>query len=258
MGQWTPWGASGPLIQTAVGQVREAASSLQDIRGEAEHAVDRMARLVQGTEEQARRFQILRRTIEDASEVSERSEQSVRLNATTVTELEQTAQTLIDEARRFAVDESAAHSLTAANGPAGGLIPWVSALELGMPERDAQHRRLVDIVNRPHRAVSQGVGGAESSSLMDELMDYTRHHFRAEEELLERLGFSDPDAHRQAHGAFAAEAQDLAERARRGEPGVATDLMALLRDWLVQHIMVANRMVANRRYARELGISEVH
>ncbi len=242
---------SGPLIETGVGRVGEAAVALQSIRGEAQQTLERIARLVEGTTEQHRRFEILRRTMEDASEVSQRSEHSLQLGSAAVVDLERTAQALIGQARRFQVDEPAAPGPAAGEQGPGDLIPWVKAMELGLPEMDAQHQRLVDIINRLHRAVSGDAGDADVLSLVDELMDYTRYHFQAEEDMMRRLEFSDLEPHRRAHMAFAEQAQGLAERARRGEPGVAQELLSVLRDWLVRHIMVADR-----RYARELEVSQ--
>ncbi|MFN4003884.1 MAG: bacteriohemerythrin [Hylemonella sp.] len=108
---------------------------------------------------------------------------------------------------------------------------------------DAEHRKLVDLVNRLHDATSVGQGRQVVGALLQELILDTATHLQHEEALMQELGFADLPQHRQGHQAFVAELQRLQEQWRQGRLSVAAQLSTLLRDWLSLHI---------RRHDKEL------
>lgn len=110
-------------------------------------------------------------------------------------------------------------------------LEWTEAYETGMPQIDAQHRALVQLVNR----ISVLSSSAEATACALHLFRYAREHFATEELLMREIGFPGLDAHLREHRELAivlAEAID----GKLATPGQIEMLKAFLGTWLVDHI----------------------
>lgn len=115
------------------------------------------------------------------------------------------------------------------------LPDWSANLELGLPSIDAQHRRLFEL------AASFG-GSGDQVRVMKTLValcDYTRQHFRDEEDMLAVHGYPDLVAHKLEHARFRGMLVDLLERAKyQSLDQTADDVRQLIGGWMYEHIMV--------------------
>ncbi|MCW8860818.1 MAG: bacteriohemerythrin, partial [Rhodospirillales bacterium] len=116
-------------------------------------------------------------------------------------------------------------------------VTWRDSLLTGIPDIDRDHQTLFDLANQLHDSYAKGVDPSETKEVFAALLDYTDYHFRREEDLLDREGFPDTEAHKQAHEDLKNQVIDLYERYRKGEEGVILDLLAFLSNWLRFHIM---------------------
>jgi hemerythrin len=110
-------------------------------------------------------------------------------------------------------------------------IKWSEELSVGVEELDNDHRRLVALMNKAIAAFYTGVGGNMVDSALDELENYTLEHFAREEKMIEAKGCKNLDAHRSEHQHLVAELSRL----RAEKSGI--EVIPLLYDWLVNHIM---------------------
>lgn len=114
-------------------------------------------------------------------------------------------------------------------------LAWSDDLDTRIPELDAQHRVMVEHVNRLHAAVADG----ERESLlaaMDDLIECVRKHFVFEEKVLGMIDFAGLEEHRTGHAAIL---QGLQDRRGQLEAMVATEAESLIDDlgpWLIDHI----------------------
>ncbi len=118
--------------------------------------------------------------------------------------------------------------------------PWSSELEVGIAEIDEQHRWLVDLTNKLHDAFQAGADDAEIGDILEGLMDYTMNHFIVEEELFDRLGYPETDAHKQYHNRFTEQVMSLIDRHEAGEV-VGAEALELLKNWLTHHILKVDK-----------------
>lgn len=124
------------------------------------------------------------------------------------------------------------------------LCAWTNAYSIGIPEIDAQHMELVDIMNRLWDALIRRAEHGETTALIEALERYCVAHFRAEETMMQVAAYPDIDRHKHAHAQFVGEiAAKKAEIAQGGE--LPLDLLHYLRDWLLKHILVADRHYAD-------------
>lgn len=79
------------------------------------------------------------------------------------------------------------------------VLRWESAMQLGVPAIDADHKRLVGLLNQLHYAVIAGEDEEGIGRLLEDLVGYTQTHFAREEDLMERGGYPELQHHRQIH-----------------------------------------------------------
>jgi len=117
----------------------------------------------------------------------------------------------------------------------GDHLPWTSRFEVGVPELDADHREIVDGINRIGRFCDALDHGAVANALCD-LYAFCLEHFAREEVIIQTIPGFAVAAHVSGHQR---RAQDLVDAKQRlsAESG-AYDLTALppfLVDWFCRH-----------------------
>jgi hemerythrin len=116
-------------------------------------------------------------------------------------------------------------------------MPWSEKFVLGIESIDKQHCWLVDATNRLHDQIeSQNPDNAVVREILEGLVDYTVNHFILEEELFNRLGYPESEAHQAEHDGFTREAVKLLLDFEKGME-VTEDVLEFLQAWLVHHIM---------------------
>ena len=117
-------------------------------------------------------------------------------------------------------------------------IEWSAALEIGNPAIDRQHRKLFELAAAMVREKDQ----MRVMRTLAALSDYVVVHFRDEEKMLEEIGYPELEAHKKLHGDFRARLAKLYANARGMTlDHIAAEVQMLINEWLVDHIMVADR-----------------
>ncbi len=117
------------------------------------------------------------------------------------------------------------------------LIQWDQKFSVGVQAMDQQHQRWFGILNNLHEAMQQGKGKDVLHKILGEMTDYTRTHFRGEEELLKSAGYPQLSEHLAKHKAFTAQIAEMDNKAKNGDTVLTFDLMDSLRAWLENHIL---------------------
>lgn len=121
------------------------------------------------------------------------------------------------------------------------LIDWNDSLLIGVAEIDRQHRHLVEILNRVHEAMRAGSPHREMQRVMQDLVNYTRYHFDAEERAMREAGYPELAGHQQKHRAMVARVETFREEMMSGKATVTMRLMLFLKEWLAKHILETDR-----------------
>ncbi|NWJ41997.1 MAG: hemerythrin family protein [Geothrix sp.] len=120
-------------------------------------------------------------------------------------------------------------------------MEWRPTLEVGHGQIDAEHRTLVDALNRLHDAVEEGRGQEEVLRVLSFLRDYTVTHFQSEESLMIAHRYPGLAAHVAAHARLVTRVSDLLAALRSGRTEVVEAVQAFLGAWLVEHIQVMDK-----------------
>lgn len=118
-----------------------------------------------------------------------------------------------------------------------GLITWDdNKYSVGIASIDAQHKQLVELINKLHEAMMKGSSKAIIKDVIAELMNYTKTHFTYEEELMQKFSYGDYETHKKTHASFVERVFDFQEKYLKGEILLSIDIINFLRDWLIKHI----------------------
>lgn len=116
-------------------------------------------------------------------------------------------------------------------------ITWSNKLNTGVEKIDDQHRRLVKLVNNLVSAIQSGFADDITTPLCHELAEFTSYHFRDEEMLMEEVGYPGLEEQKEQHAKLTSTVQGYLDALERGEAVAPEEMLAFLRQWLVEHIV---------------------
>jgi len=117
------------------------------------------------------------------------------------------------------------------------LIEWKDELSVGIDEIDAQHKKWIAIINELHNSIMEGDSLASLEKTVKEVEEYTFFHFREEEKLLEKVNYPELSRHSRVHFSFRQEIIRVKSAILSGEVVLRTQVMSVLKNWLLDHIM---------------------
>ena len=119
-------------------------------------------------------------------------------------------------------------------------IVWSDEFSIGHEVIDAQHKKLVAMINRLITTSRVATGSETISEILAEMSDYVRVHFDTEEKLMERINYPRIEDHKAQHRAFQMKTAALIRSASLNAESVPVVLLNYLRNWLTQHILKAD------------------
>ena len=122
-------------------------------------------------------------------------------------------------------------------GPQEDLFPWSEKYFVGVAFADVQHKQLVDIINRFHKALVDNKGRVEVGRTLDQLIRYTQAHFAAEEKILQNCGYPDFPAHHTEHECLAYAVLEFHQRLMTNELEMTAHAGDFLKEWLGGEIL---------------------
>ena len=111
----------------------------------------------------------------------------------------------------------------------------------GVSTIDAEHERIVGYLNELELAIARG-DRVHTERVLEELLDYMRMHFAAEEALMEAARYSLIDVHKKKHEIFIRRASAFVARYMQGEE-IAEQIHSLMVKWLPRHIAIEDRAI---------------
>jgi hemerythrin len=116
------------------------------------------------------------------------------------------------------------------------LIKWKAEYSVGNDLLDRQHHKIIDLLNYLHSAIRQKESISASSILL-ELIHYTRTHFADEESLMEKNSFPDCHSHKIAHERLIQKTRKINELKNSVSGDISLDLFQFLKQWWLSHIL---------------------
>ena len=120
-------------------------------------------------------------------------------------------------------------------------IEWNERYSIGAPEIDEQHKKMLEIVNDFMRAKETGEVDKVIKQILTELVEYTKYHFRAEEEHMKANQYINLAHHIHQHKDLIRQIVLILNNMKAGKLAITDDLYALLKNWLINHIIIEDK-----------------
>ena len=122
---------------------------------------------------------------------------------------------------------------------------WTDKLSLGNPFIDADHQRIIALINDLHDAMSERAGEAIIRKVLFDLIVYCQGHFMREEEQMKVICYPGYEAHKREHDALVEKVRGLyGESEESTSPTLTIQTAHFLRDWLTTHILKSDMALA--------------
>ncbi|MDR0313518.1 MAG: bacteriohemerythrin [Treponema sp.] len=126
-------------------------------------------------------------------------------------------------------------------------VQWESKYVLGIRIIDEQHKYLFDLTNELYEKCHLGENAVHDQFIktLHMMVKYVTVHFTAEEKIMEQIGYPRIAEQKEQHAAFTKKVIEESQKFASGMAGVPQDLVHFLRDWLVSHIAVYDKGLAD-------------
>ena len=115
-------------------------------------------------------------------------------------------------------------------------VEWKDDYSVGIDSIDQQHKRLVNLINQLQTAVGHSTGEEFEREALDELVDYTKTHFKYEEGLMEQNDYPDFEPHKAQHKKMIGEVEQVLAEYETDHDAAMGHATAFLKSWLINHI----------------------
>ena len=121
------------------------------------------------------------------------------------------------------------------------MIKWSEELRIGHPLIDADHQRLIEIINE----FLGNEGKVDDSQVLNKtlksLIEYTNKHFTREIQIQKEAGYPQVKMHEAEHNLLLTQIKAMAkdlfiDKNRRIDKAAVDDMLRILRHWLIDHI----------------------
>ncbi len=119
-------------------------------------------------------------------------------------------------------------------------MKWRPDFELGIPEIDVQHKKIVELINILNEAFIKDETKNKLGGILDEMADYAVYHFKTEEKLFKSHNFPFAKEHISQHENFTKKVQEYKTKFAAGQ-SVTFQVLIFLRRWLTDHILDSDR-----------------
>lgn len=121
------------------------------------------------------------------------------------------------------------------------LIEWNDRLSVNIASIDGQHKVLVSLINELHDAMTTGKSKDVIASVLGRLIEYTKNHFRHEEQCMTKTCYAMLKDHKCQHDDLAKKVLQFETDFKAGKVGLTMEVMTFLQQWLNNHIMKSDK-----------------
>jgi hemerythrin len=125
-------------------------------------------------------------------------------------------------------------------------VNWEDRYSVGIPLIDEQHKELIRLTNELYQGCLAGDDAAREFffNTVRGAMDYVKHHFSAEEKVLENINYPHLAEHKKQHEDFIRKIVEDVKSFQGGKKFVPNNFVRFLKDWILSHIAISDTQYA--------------
>lgn len=116
-------------------------------------------------------------------------------------------------------------------------IDWQDDFLTGVKDCDLQHRKIFNMINALYDGIRFNIEKKTLRNSLETLRRYIELHFRTEEEILERYGYPETEAHIAEHKRFTENFGKLLNQ----EDVNFLEVLKFLKNWWISHLLNQDR-----------------
>lgn len=124
------------------------------------------------------------------------------------------------------------------------IMPWNSRFDLGVPEMNAEHKGLLDLMNKIYDMNEAGASHGQLVLAIDELGTLTKKHFAEEERFMQSINYPKLVPHQMIHRDLLRELGENVAQFKNTSGPAPKELFRFLKIWLTAHIAGIDRQYA--------------
>jgi hemerythrin-like metal-binding protein len=117
-------------------------------------------------------------------------------------------------------------------------IIWTEKYSVGVPELDAQHQKIIALINKLNECVRGERELHAVSYVMNEMHSYIIDHFGYEEKLLAKIHYPHLDEQKVSHNAFIKQFSYICAEVNTNKMETVQYLVNFLNEWWDTHILL--------------------
>lgn len=134
-------------------------------------------------------------------------------------------------------------------------IKWSEDYSIGIDYIDQDHKKLVHLLNQFSIAYDYAQCEEFEREALEDLVNYTKYHFKREEKLMADYGYPGLKEHQEEHQAMIDTVDDYVKIYNKEGHSSLKQVTNLLTFWLINHIQESDKQY--RDYLEEQGAEEV-
>jgi len=127
------------------------------------------------------------------------------------------------------------------------MLIWNDSCSIGVDMIDAQHKHLFEIGNQAYALLKNGLQTdkyAEIMLIVDDLRNYTKYHFKCEEEYMIKINYPGYEEQKKEHTNFISELEKInLYNVDSDQQKYIEDLLHFVFAWILEHIIEKDRLI---------------
>jgi hemerythrin len=117
-------------------------------------------------------------------------------------------------------------------------FPWdADVYSVGVAIIDEQHKNLFHLINELANAMKVGKGSSVVKKILNDLIEYTKTHFSAEEGYMEKCNYPELPGHKKIHIKLTEDVIAMQKKLLENPNiNISIETLEFLKNWLTQHI----------------------
>ncbi len=125
----------------------------------------------------------------------------------------------------------------------GKSMYWDESLSVGCDLIDGQHKELINLVAELEESSRDGLNKEQLARALKFIVSYTRHHFSAEEELMQSIGFNELPRHKEIHNELIHKVTEILLQMKEGKDPETPGLIQFFIEWVKKHVSEEDRKI---------------
>ena len=123
-------------------------------------------------------------------------------------------------------------------------VEWSDGLSINIATFDEEHKKLVEMLSKLYDALALGKSQKVMPAILTELVNYTKTHFKNEEEHFQKNNYPGAVEHKKHHDDFIKRLNDVLEQHKNCDITLGIPVYNMLLSWLQTHIQKIDKAYA--------------